>query len=1555
MAITLVQKNGANTTGAISATMPAWGVAPTAGNLLLVYCNEFGANLGTWPTHPAGYTAITSTPFSYNSSTLDAYGLYWKIATGGDATPGAIGEGSGTANWTVYTFEFNSPTGWKTTPFDKEVHSVASGTGGVSKASGSTATTSQASELAIAMAALSAAGTALTFSGSYVLATPTTNSGTTWLGWKELTTTGVQSTTASWTTSRASGARIATFMPNVGNAWTFAAISNSGSSSGRVKLGGSKGLTVRGYGVSIPSYIKMSRTRKFGAGMFRTRIIIPGYVYPGAIPRTVWDDWCASAEPVKYIIANPGSPGGPGTFTDTNYQAVIANAQAAGIKILGYVDTSYAHPDVSTPVLDNFNTGASQALTARTGWYSTIPGGYTSYSTDSVPTKAVQAASTSGNWWNTTFTDADSRLKLAGVSATGTDWIRLFNRFDTVGLHGYYADFAMNGAIHIWKSDSSGAVGIGSVLNTGASLAIGDEVCLRSIGPRIEAWYKPSAGVWTFIGVAIDFEFTSGRIGFSTGSLSAALTIDEFGGGAVGASPMSQIDGWKTFYGINDIFFDQTPSDAGNLAYMKTVSDYVRSTSPGSQCMFNAGTTVDEGYAALSDIICTFEGPKTSYDSYVPSAWNSKYEPGKFCHLVYNVADEATMETVVDKAISLGVGYPYAVDTSVWFAQSTFFDAEIAYLRAKTVTSSGIANLNKIKVITVVSTGGSTGVCAIVRARHLIVVSTGTSSGVCRVGRARGCIARSNGSSSGLLTLTRARKFAAVSWYGLGEFILGSSALGVSNSTGIVNLSVSSNVVITISSVSTGSSSGIAALTRIRSFAATSNGTSSGICAVGRKHSCTAISGGNSSGIVTLVRKRGLTSVSNGSSSGLVTIFRTRNNTCISGGSSSGITSLTRTRGFAAISSGSSSGVCSTGRKRNFAATSNGISTGVASTIRTKSLTCVSTGSSSGTCALGRSHSLTCTSTGSSSGISVCIRNRKLIAVGSGSSNGLCAIGRNHGCTASSSGNSIGVTSIIRTRRFAAISSGTSSGTCGVGRTHGLACTSSGSSSGVATLARARKLTIVSTGNSSGICSVGRSHVFACVSGGSSSGICTLTKVGVSAYISTGSSTGVVTLGRARKLFATSTGSSSGNCAIGRQRKFASISTGMSSAQTSLTRARNLSIVSATLSSGIVALSVVNGGRSYLSVGTSTGIARFAIQHSLTAISTGSSNGQAGCTRKRSFGCISTGGSSGIVSIGRTRLFAAISSGSSNGICVVGRKRSYACTSAGFSSGVTGIVRNRKFAAISSGASSGVCTIGRLHNITAISSGSSSGLCSITRQRKIAAISNGISSGTCTAGTVGQHFFNSTGSSSGIARFARTRALFATSSSTSTGQCAVGRKRGSTAISVGTSSGQTGITRTRGCKVYSTGSSSGIWSTSGLRTIFALSVGSSTGRASLARNRLLGAISVGNSSANCKVFRHRNFASLSNGSSRGITTFHLNYGMSANSHTTSSGLVSLVRARKFNVFSNSTSTGIVTLSDAKQYGTVKIFDILSTWIVVYDERLEDITSDSSEKVLVYDR
>ena len=210
MAITLRQKNGSAQTGTLTAAPPAWGSATVAGNLLIMVGAEAAATAGTWPTLPAGWNVFAPTPAVFASAAGNPYGIFWKIAAGTDATPGAYGESSSTQNWVTYTYEFVNPLGWIASAADVGA-CPAAGVAAVTKASGSTATLAQAQELAIALMAGNAAVTALTFTNGYTVDLPGTSNGKMWFGWKETVSTAAESTTANWTTSTPCGCRVATF------------------------------------------------------------------------------------------------------------------------------------------------------------------------------------------------------------------------------------------------------------------------------------------------------------------------------------------------------------------------------------------------------------------------------------------------------------------------------------------------------------------------------------------------------------------------------------------------------------------------------------------------------------------------------------------------------------------------------------------------------------------------------------------------------------------------------------------------------------------------------------------------------------------------------------------------------------------------------------------------------------------------------------------------------------------------------------------------------------------------------------------------------------------------------------------------------------------------------------------------------------------------------------------------------------------------------------------------------------------------------------------------
>jgi Spherulation-specific family 4 len=77
-------------------------------------------------------------------------------------------------------------------------------------------------------------------------------------------------------------------------------------------------------------------------------IIVPGYFYPS--PTTLWDSASSTSGAVSYIVANPAN--GPGTALDGAYASAIARAQAAGVRVMGYVHTSYGQRSLTAVKAD---------------------------------------------------------------------------------------------------------------------------------------------------------------------------------------------------------------------------------------------------------------------------------------------------------------------------------------------------------------------------------------------------------------------------------------------------------------------------------------------------------------------------------------------------------------------------------------------------------------------------------------------------------------------------------------------------------------------------------------------------------------------------------------------------------------------------------------------------------------------------------------------------------------------------------------------------------------------------------------------------------------------------------------------------------------------------------------------------------------------------------------------------------------------------------------------------------------------------------------------------
>jgi len=194
----------------------------------------------------------------------------------------------------------------------------------------------------------------------------------------------------------------------------------------------------------------------------------------------------------------------------------------------------------TTAVLDDFNTGASQNLTARSGWGATAMLGLTTYATDSVPTKAA-SSSTGGNFWGTSWADAEAWMDVTTYNPS-LETLTLCARItDTnAGTLTYYGVNMSNGVttdFQIIKVIAGARTAIG-VLNS-QTVGAGDSVGISVIGTQITSYYKASAGSWTQMDTVSDSSITgSGFIGWRAHQ-AVLQEINQFGGGAPVASPFA--------------------------------------------------------------------------------------------------------------------------------------------------------------------------------------------------------------------------------------------------------------------------------------------------------------------------------------------------------------------------------------------------------------------------------------------------------------------------------------------------------------------------------------------------------------------------------------------------------------------------------------------------------------------------------------------------------------------------------------------------------------------------------------------------------------------------------------------------------------------------------------------------------------------------------------------------------------------------------------------------------------------------------------------------------
>jgi len=176
--------------------------------------------------------------------------------------------------------------------------------------------------------------------------------------------------------------------------------------------------------------------------------------------------------------------------------------------------------------------------------------------------------------------------------------------------------------------------------------------------------------------------------------VSAITSVCESGGKVIGyvhtsygkrplADVTDEIDRYITFYHVDGFFIDQMTADnlSENIAYYKSVYDYIKGLSAPYTVTGNPGTMPDEAYLSypLLDNVVVFEGNAENYMNFLPSQWQSKHPKDRFVHFVYS-ASSKQMEEAFNLSSNNIVGNLYVTSDeprNPYGTLPTYWDLEV--------------------------------------------------------------------------------------------------------------------------------------------------------------------------------------------------------------------------------------------------------------------------------------------------------------------------------------------------------------------------------------------------------------------------------------------------------------------------------------------------------------------------------------------------------------------------------------------------------------------------------------------------------------------------------------------------------------------------------------------------------------------------------------------------------------------------------------------------------------------------------------------------------------
>jgi hypothetical protein len=146
-----------------------------------------------------------------------------------------------------------------------------------------------------------------------------------------------------------------------------------------------------------------------------------------------------------------------------------------------------------------------------------------------------------------------------------------------------------------------------------------------------------------------------------------------------------EISEYQIWYGITDIYLDDSSSSATDLAYYQQATAAVRATNADAVVMLNPGTYPDQSYMSLGDLINVFEQPYSAFVNDPPPQWVYDYPASMFSSQVSAVPSGET-QAALTLAESRHSGYIYLTDnadTATLYEQlPTYWDTELQEIDA---------------------------------------------------------------------------------------------------------------------------------------------------------------------------------------------------------------------------------------------------------------------------------------------------------------------------------------------------------------------------------------------------------------------------------------------------------------------------------------------------------------------------------------------------------------------------------------------------------------------------------------------------------------------------------------------------------------------------------------------------------------------------------------------------------------------------------------------------------------------------------------------------------